>query len=191
VLAHNISLINVQASTALHLLEERPEQARPALEAIKHASRDALSELRGVLDALRQADDAPSSKAPAPSLARVEELTAQARAAGLEVETVVAGTPRPLPAGVELAAYRICQEAITNVIRHAGSATARVALTYGDDAVVVEVSDDGRGAAPNGNAGGGNGLPGMRERTAAVGGSLEAGPGPDGGFRVEARLPAR
>jgi len=186
VLAHNISLINVQASTALHLLDDRPEQARPALDAIKHASSDALSELRGVLDALRQADDVPS-KAPAPSLTRVDELTAQAQAAGLEIETSIEGTPRPLPASVELAAYRICQEAITNVIRHAGPATAQLRLTYGDDELELEVTDDGSGA--KGTNGGGNGLPGMRERVATVGGELDAGPRPEGGFRVHATLP--
>jgi signal transduction histidine kinase len=183
VLAHNISLMNVQASTALHLLDTHPEQARPALEAVKHASSEALTELRGVLEALRH----PDSRAPAPTLARVEELTAQAAAAGLEIETAVEGEPRPLPAGVELAAYRICQEAVTNVIRHASARSARLTVAYGADALTVEIVDDGRGG--NGSAGGGNGLPGMRERTAAIGGSLEAGPRPEGGFRVRAKLP--
>jgi signal transduction histidine kinase len=183
VLAHNISLMNVQASTALHLLDTHPEQARPALEAIKHASGEALTELRGVLEALRH----PDSRAPAPTLARVGDLTAQAAAAGLEIETAIEGEPRTLPAGVELAAYRICQEAVTNVIRHAGAHRARLTLAYGERELTVEVVDDGRGV--NGSSGGGNGLPGMRERTAAVGGSLETGPLPDGGFRVHARLP--
>jgi signal transduction histidine kinase len=183
VLAHNISLMNVQASTALHLLDTHPEQARPALEAIKQASAETLSELRGVLDALRH----PDSRGPAPTLARVEDLRLQAAAAGLDIETVVEGTPRPLPAGVELAAFRICQEAVTNVIRHAGARHASLTLTYCARELTVEVIDDGRGR--NGSAGGGNGLPGMRERTATVGGSLEAGPRPGGGFRVRARLP--
>jgi signal transduction histidine kinase len=183
VLAHNISLMNVQASTALHLLDTHPEQARPALEAVKHASSEALTELRGVLEALRH----PDSRAPAPTLARVEELATQAAAAGLEIETTVQGEPRPLPAGVELAAYRICQEAVTNVIRHAGARNAQLTVAYGDDELSVEIVDDGRGS--EGSSGGGNGLPGMRERTAAVGGSLEAGPRPEGGFRVAARLP--
>lgn len=183
VLAHNISLMNVQASTALHLLDSHPEQARPALEAIKQASGETLTELRGVLEALRH----PESRAPAPTLARVEELTTQAAAAGLDIETAVEGTPRPLPAGIELAAFRICQEAVTNVIRHAGAEHAWLTLTYGPRELTVEVTDDGRG---NGHsAGGGNGLPGMRERTGAVGGTLEAGPRPEGGFRVLARLP--
>jgi signal transduction histidine kinase len=183
VLAHNISLVNVQASTALHLLDEHPEQARPALEAIKHASGEALGELRGVLQALRH----PDSRAPAPTLARVDDLTAQAAAAGLDIETVVEGRPRPLPASVELAAFRICQEAVTNVIRHAGPATAHLKLIYGEQELTVEVTDDGCGNGAS--SGGGNGLPGMRERTAAVGGSLQAGPRPGGGFRVRATLP--
>ena len=187
VLAHSISLINVQASTALHLLDSKPEQARPALEAIKRASGEALGEVRGVLEKLRRPDDGAPSKAPAPTLARVEDLAAEAQAAGLEIETVVEGAPRPLPAGVELAAYRICQEAVTNVIRHAGPASARLTLSYGERELVVEVADDGRGA--NGSSGGGNGLPGMRERAAAVGGSLQAGRRPGGGFRVRATLP--
>lgn len=183
VLAHNISLMNVQASTALHLLDTHPELARPALEAIKHASGETLTELRGVLDALRH----PDSRGPAPTLARVEDLAAQAASAGLDIETVVEGTPRPLPAGVELAAFRICQEAVTNVIRHADARRASLTLTYGARELTVEVTDDGRGR--NGSSGGGNGLPGMRERTDAVGGSLDAGPLQGGGFRVRARLP--
>jgi signal transduction histidine kinase len=188
VLAHNISLINVQASTALHLLDEDPQHARPALTAIKQASGEALGELRSVLDGLRQADDAPS-RTPVPNLSRLPDLASQAAAAGLDVQTAVDGAARPLPATVELAAFRICQEAVTNVIRHAGPATASVRLAYGDRELVVQVDDDGRGAAMNGSAGGGNGLLGMRERTAALGGSLEAGPRPGGGFRVVARLP--
>jgi signal transduction histidine kinase len=188
VLAHNISLMNVQASTALHLLDERPEQARPALTAIKQASSDALGELRSVLDALRQSGEAPP-RTPAPSLSRLYDLTAQAAAAGLGVETIVDGVPRPLPASVELAAFRICQEAVTNVVRHAGTASARIRLAYGDDELLVQVDDDGRGAASNGTGVGGRGLTGMRERATALGGSLEAGPGPGGGFHVRARLP--
>jgi signal transduction histidine kinase len=188
VLAHNISLINVQASTTLHLLEAHPERARPALEAIKQASSEGLGELRSVLDALRQTGEAPA-RAPAPSLSRLSDLAAQAAAAGLEVETVLDGAPRSLPASVELAAYRICQEAVTNVIRHAGTTTARVRVVYGQHELLVEIDDDGRGAAANGGAGSGNGLPGMHERTAALGGSLEAGPRAGGGFRVRARLP--
>jgi signal transduction histidine kinase len=188
VLAHNISLMNVQASTALHLLDEHPQQARPALTAIKRASSEALGELRAVLDALRQVGEAPP-RTPAPGLSGLGELVSQAATAGLPVETIVEGVARPLPARVELAAFRICQEAVTNVIRHAGPASARVRLAYGEGELVVEVDDDGRGAASNGGGGGGNGLVGMRERAAALGGSVEAGPRAGGGFRVRARLP--
>src|SRR6266545_2390663 len=188
VVAHNISLINVQASTALHLIDERPEQARSALAAIKQASKEALGELRSVLDILRQDDEGPP-RAPAPSLTRLEELASRVRAAGLEVLTKVEGDSRPLPAQVDLAAYRIVQEALTNVHRHAGAATATVRVLYGDRDLTVQVDDDGRGASSNGTSGGGNGIAGMRERAVALGGELQAGPRAEGGFRVLARLP--
>jgi signal transduction histidine kinase len=196
VLAHHISLINVQAGVALHLMDERPEQARTALTAIKQASKDALGELRGVLDALRQVDEA-APRAPQAGLAQLDDLVAGARAAGLRVHAEVDGAPRPLPAGVDLAAFRIVQEALTNVTRHAGPATATVRVTYGDDDLTVQVDDDGHGsggraagaAGAQRGDGGGNGIPGMRERAAALGGHLEAGPRPGGGFRVHARLP--
>jgi signal transduction histidine kinase len=188
VLAHNISLINVQAGVALHLMDEQPEQARSALTAIKQASKETLGELRSVLDVLRTADEE-APRAPAPGLDRLDGLVAGAEAAGLTVQTEVEGTPRLLPAGVDLAAYRIVQEALTNVTRHAGPATATIRIAYGDDAMTVEVDDDGCGPLPNGTAGGGNGIPGMRERAAALGGVLEAGPRPGGGFHVRARLP--
>jgi signal transduction histidine kinase len=188
VLAHNVSLINVQAGVALHLIEERPEQARTALAAIKQASGETLRELRSVLGALRSVDeDAPLS--PAPGLARLDELVARTSAAGPAVRQEVDGEPRPLPRGVDLAAFRIAQEALTNVARHAGPATATVRLTYGERELTVEVEDDGRGAPGGRSPGGGNGLPGMRERALALGGELTAGPRPGGGFRVEARLP--
>jgi len=188
VLAHNISLINVQAGVALHLMDERPEQARTALTAIKQASKEALGELRSVLGVLRQVDETPP-RAPAPSVARLEGLVSRASAAGLQVRTEVEGTPRALPAGVDLAAFRIVQEALTNVARHAGPATATIRVRYGDRDLTVQVDDNGNGAAQGGTPGGGNGIPGMRERAAALGGELEAGPRPGGGFRVLARLP--
>src|SRR5919197_3101178 len=144
VVAHNISLINVQASTALHLIEQRPEQARSALAAIKQASKETLGELRSVLDILRQGDEMPP-RSPAPSLERLDELVSRVRAAGLEVLTKVEGDPRPLPARVDLAAYRIVQEALTNVHRHAGPATATVRVLYGDRDLMVQVDDDGKG----------------------------------------------
>jgi signal transduction histidine kinase len=198
VLAHDISLINVQAGVGLHLIDERPEQARAALAAIKQASKDALGELRSVLGVLRQDEDAPR-RAPAPGLEQLDELVSKSAAAGLPVRTTVEGTARPVPARVGLAAFRIVQEALTNVTRHAGDATATVRVGYGERDVTVEVADDGRGAAarvpaaPGGTgsaaAAGGNGIAGMRERAAALGGELDAGPRPEGGFRVLARLP--
>jgi signal transduction histidine kinase len=187
VLAHNISLINVQAGVALHLMDEQPGQSRSALVAIKQASNDALGELRSVLDVLRQGDEAPP-RSPASGLAHLDSLVSGAGATGLEVRTRVEGTPRPLSAGTDLAAYRIIQEALTNVTRHAGPATASVLVRYTKDGLSVQVDDDGRGpSSPNGT--GGNGILGMRERVAALGGDLDAGPRPGGGFRVLAHLP--
>jgi signal transduction histidine kinase len=192
VLAHNISLINVQAGVALHLIDERPEQARTALAAIKQASKDALGELRSVLGVLRAPDDEPP-RAPTPSVTRLDGLVSQAAAAGLTVDVEVDGTPRPLPASVDLVAFRIVQEALTNVSRHAASArSVRVRITYTDEGVTVEVDDDGRpGGQPHASAtvGTGSGIRGMRERAASLGGTLEAGPRVGGGFHVGATLP--
>ena len=188
VLAHNISLINVQAGVALHLMDEQPDQARTALTAIKVASKDALGELRSVLDVLRQVGEG-VPRSPTAGLEDLDRLVSGATAAGIDVRVVTSGTPRPLPPSVDLAAFRIVQEALTNVTRHAGQATATISLTYGDTGLTVQVEDDGPGGATNG-AGGGNGIRGMRERARALGGQLEAGPKPDGGFRVTASLPA-
>jgi signal transduction histidine kinase len=192
VLAHNISLINVQAGVALHLMDEQPGQSRSALVAIKQASNDALGELRSVLDVLRQGDEAPP-RAPASGLAQLDSLVAGAEATGLNVRARVEGTPRPLPAGTDLAAFRIVQESLTNVTRHAGPATTTVLLAYGDKDLTIQVDDDGRGVEPPSVAGiplrPGRGLAGMRERVAALGGELTTGPRPGGGFRVQARLP--
>jgi signal transduction histidine kinase len=197
VLAHSISLINVQAGTALEVMDRRPEQARIALEAIKLASREALGEVRSVLGVLRSPDGDGATAAAAPrrptaGLARLDELAEGARAAGLKVRILTEGETRPLPAGVDLAAYRIVQEALTNVVRHAHADEVEVRVGYGERGVRLIVADDGRGsAAPVGErlTGGGNGLPGMRERAAALGGVLTAGPRPGGGFAVEAELP--
>jgi signal transduction histidine kinase len=207
VLAHNISLINVQASVALHLMDEEPEQARPALATIKEASREALHELRTALDLLRRGDGAgegrgggggdgggggqAAPRAPEPRLSDLDALVAGVRAGGLDVRVEGGSPPSPLPAAVELAAYRIVQEALTNVTRHARARSATVRLTYGDG-VTVEVLDDGVGGPTDaGNIDQGNGILGMRERAAALGGSVEVGPRPGGGFRVAAHLPAR
>lgn len=185
VAGHHISLINVQAGTALHRFRRDPAQAEAALAAIKESSRDALRDLRATLGVLRQADEEAPTE-PAAGLDRIGELVESARAAGLTVRTRIAGLDGPLPAGVDLAAYRIVQESLTNVVRHASASTATVRVEREPRAVVVEVADDGRGAAP-GTAGGG--VRGMRERARALGGELTAGPGPDGGFLVRARLP--
>ncbi len=188
VLAHNISLINVQASVALHLSEDLPEQARGALTAIKQASSDALGELRSVLDILRQGHEhAPRS--PTSGLARLDDLVAKTEAAGLQVSKRVEGMPRPLPPRVDLAAFRIVQEALTNIARHAGGAQATIQIVYGERELTIQVDDNGRGASGEAFSGGGKGISGMRERAAALDGELEAGALSEGGFRVRARLP--
>jgi signal transduction histidine kinase len=188
-LGHHLSLINVQSGVALHLNEELPEQTRESLVAIKNASKEALTELRSVLEILREGGE-PAPRTPALTLDRLDDLAAQAATAGLKVETETEGEARPLPFGVEAAAFRIIQEALTNVTRHARGATATVHVAYGADDLVVEIDDDGRGSANASNAaGGGKGILGMRERATALGGELEAGPRPEGGFRVKATLP--
>jgi signal transduction histidine kinase len=195
VLAHNISMINVQAGVALHLMDDRPEQARTALAAIKDASKEALTEMRSVIDVLRQGSDEAAPRAPTAGLDRLDDLVARACTAGLRVTCSVTGRRRPLPGGVDLAAFRIVQEALTNVTRHAGGGehdgvTASIQVTYLERDVVVQVDDDGRtGGAAAPERPGGSGIPGMRERAAALGGEFTAGPRPGGGFRVRARLP--
>jgi signal transduction histidine kinase len=187
VLGHNISLINVQATAALHGLRREPQRAEDALTAIKQASKDVLREMRATLGVLRQVDEA-APVAPAPGLARLDELTRGLAAAGLKIRTEAEGEPRPLPAETDLAAFRIVQEALTNVTRHSGAASAVVRVRYEADGVVVSVEDDGRPGSGTPSADG-SGIRGMRERAEALGGGLVAGPGPDGGFTVRARLP--
>ncbi len=187
-IGHHLSLINVQSGVALHLNEDLPEQARNSFAAIKQASKEALSELRSVLSVLRQ-DDEQAPRSPTSTLARLDDLVAQAAAAGLKVETETDGAPRPLPFSVDVAAFRIVQEALTNVTRHAGPATAMVRISYQDHDLSVQVDDDGHGLPPHAAPADGNGIRGMRERAAALGGELQAGPRPGGGFRIRARLP--
>ena len=189
VLAHNISLINVQAGVALHLMDERPEQSRTALTAIKQASNEALGELRSVLDILRQ-DRETAPRSPISGLGRLDDLIAKTEAAGLPVTTQVEGTPRSLPREVDLAAFRIVQEALTNVTRHAGKAEASITISYGDGELTLQVDDNGGGRAPEVSTPG-RGISGMRERAASLDGELDVGPRPGGGFRVRARLPVR
>ncbi|MFI8849615.1 sensor histidine kinase [Streptomyces sp. NPDC053499] len=190
VLAHSISVINVQAGVGLALLDSDPAQARTALTTIKSASKEALGEVRQVLATLRASGEGEAPRAPAPGLDRLGELTEQAASAGLRVTTRTEGTPVPLPPGADLAAFRVVQEALTNIVRHSGSRTARVGVRYGADVLELLVDDEGpaTGAGPTG---GGNGLVGMRERAAAFGGTVEAGQRLDGGFRVRATIPLR
>jgi signal transduction histidine kinase len=185
VLAHNISMINVQASVALHLIEDQPDRVGPALASIKEASREALHELRTALDVLRRGDQEDAAPlAPAPRLADLDRLVAGVEAGGIEVRLEHEPPPAPLPAAVELAAYRIVQEALTNVARHAQARRVVVRVGYADG-VTVEVLDDGVG----GPAVPGNGIRGMQERADSLGGTVSAGPRPGGGFRVAVHLP--
>jgi len=200
--AHSMASISVQAGVGAHVLDERPEDARAALVAIKHASSEALAELRATLGMLRSSETAP--REPAAGLGRLPSLVESSRAAGLEVDVVTEGTARPLPPAVDTAAFRIVQESLTNVIRHAGPARATVAVRHGDGEIEVEVTDDGRGAVAvatsgagtgagngdaDGGAGGRHGLAGMRERVTLLGGELSAGNRRCGGYRVRVRFP--
>jgi signal transduction histidine kinase len=204
VVAHTMSTINVQAAAAALLLTDRPGEAAEALAAIRAASKNGLRELRTILNVLRQADDVDPT-APAPGLAHLDALLAGVSQAGLPTTLNVSGQRADLPAGADLAAYRIIQESLTNAIRHAGAATATVTLRYLDDMLLIDVTDTGRGVgapwASNNGIGqarrarsaawqnSGHGLAGMRERAAAAGGTFEAGPAKDGGFQVTAALP--
>lgn len=188
VLAHTTTAITVQAQVAAEALGDRPEQVRAALDAIRSAGRDAMAELKATVGVLRADGVAP--RAPEAGLAQLEELLALARDAGVRAEAAVTGEPRPLPAAVDRAGYRIVQEALTNVVRHANASRVTVVIGYRPDALAIEVTDDGVGAAPAAVAGrGGHGITGMTERATALRGSLRAGPAPDGGFRVRATLP--
>jgi signal transduction histidine kinase len=188
VVAHAMVAINVQAGVAAHRLDQDPEQARSALRAIKETSGEALSDLRATLGVLR-GEDAEAPVRPAAGLGDLDELAGGLRAAGVDVALEV-GDVSGVPAAVHAAGYRIVQEALTNVLRHAGAAHVRVRVARDGAAVLVEVTDDGGGASANGAGGGsGSGLPGMRERAAALGGTLEAGPADGGGWRVAAMLP--
>lgn len=187
VVAHHMSLINVQAGVALHLVDRRPEQAQTALAAIKDASKEALAELRALVGVLRDESEA-APREPASMLDSLDGLVERSGHAGLAVRKLVEGAVRPLPAAVELAAFRIVQEAITNVVRHSGARHADIRLGYGLDQLSVQVDDDGAGAGA-GALGEGSGIRGMRERAAALGGALTVGPSPSGGIRLVATLP--
>jgi signal transduction histidine kinase len=188
IVSHSIATINVQAGVALHVIDERPEQARAALTAIKAASRDALRDLRGILGLLRDADAA-EPRAPTAGLAELPELVDRIRRTGVDVSLRREEDGGPLPAAVDLAAYRVVQEALTNVVRHAPGAVARIRVRRAGGELLVEVEDDGGAPVAEGRPGAGHGLLGMRERVRAVGGTLDAGPRAERGFAVRARLP--
>jgi signal transduction histidine kinase len=192
VVAHGMSVIAVQSGVGAHVADTQPQEAAKALAAIEVTSRAALTELRRLLGVLREDSQPQGDLTPVPGLGDLEGLLAEVAKAGLGVRLRVEGTPSPLPAGVDLSAYRIVQEALTNVVKHAGPARAQVVVGYHDHDVTLEVTDDGSGVGTptgDGRARVGHGLIGMRERVAAFGGDLEVGPQPDGGFRVAARLP--
>ena len=187
VVAHAVSVIVLQAGAARRIVAEQPDRARSALEAIETLGREAAADLRRLVGILRAPEDPAGEVEPQPSLDRLAALLEGVRAAGLDVRLETEGQPRPLPPGVELSAYRIVQEALTNTLRHAHAERADVLLRYQPDGLELEVSDNGRG--PSAAAAGGHGLIGMRERAAIFGGRVEAGPRPGAGFRVRVLLP--
>jgi signal transduction histidine kinase len=192
VVAHAMSVVAVQSGVGAHVIDTDPAEAKRILENVKTSSRTALNEMRRLLGVLRDEGDGPVSRTPAAGLEGVDELADGLRQAGMNLAVRVEGTRPLIPPGVDLSAFRIVQEALTNVLKHAGPATVTVAIRYYADSVTVEVEDDGRGAstAPaDGHPGGGHGLIGMRERAAVFGGHLTAGSRVGGGFRVAARLP--
>ncbi|NEC25685.1 sensor histidine kinase [Streptomyces sp. SID8111] len=198
VVAHNVSVMVVQADGAAYVLDAAPDQAKKALETISSTGRQALAEMRRLLGVLRTGEHQEAGEyVPQPDVQQIEDLVEECRTSGLPVDFRVEGTPRPLPSGVELTAYRIVQEALTNTRKHGGPNTgASVRLVYFDDGLGLLVEDDGKGAPhelyeEGGLDGQGHGLIGMRERVGMVGGTLDAGPRPGGGFRISALLPLK
>ena len=192
VVAHHIALVNVQAGVAAHVMDKRPDQAKEALAHVREASRSALNELRATVGLLRQSGDPEAPTEPAPGLDRLDELTGTFRSAGLHVEVARADQGTSLPAAVDLAAYRIIQEALTNVQKHAGpQAKAEVSVVRVGPNIEITVLDDGSGENETQDSGGGHGLLGMRERVSALRGTLTTGPRYGGGFRVHAILPVK
>lgn len=190
VLAHNISVINVQANTALHLMDRQPDRAKEALTAIHGVSKEALNELRAVLGVLRDGEHAEdiAPRAPSPGLARLPDLLSSVRTAGLDVQLTSEGAIRPLPADADIAAYRVIQESLTNVRRHSKAASAAVSVRYEASGVAIKVADEGAGPEdPSHSAG--NGINGMAERVHELGGTFYAGFKAGGGFEVLAWLP--
>ena len=188
ILAHTVALINVQAGMAAHVIDQQPEQAKEALEHIKTASHSTLQELRALVGVLRD-PEGPAPLEPAPGLGALDDLVDTVRDAGLDVEIDLKTPSSPLPTTVNLAAYRILQEALTNVIKHAGPASVHVTVEQEDSQLKLEVINSGGTEPPVSADGSGHGIAGMRERAAALGGTLQAGPLPNGGFQVRATLP--
>ncbi|TMJ95185.1 MAG: sensor histidine kinase [Actinobacteria bacterium] len=186
VVGHSVSVMTVQASAVRRLLKPEQEREREALEVVEQTGREALAEMRRLVGVLRRPEEAPAL-APQPSLEHLDRLVAKARESGLPVELRIEGTPSPLPPGVDLTAYRLVQEGLTNTIKHARASRAGVVVRYGEGEVEIFVTDDGDGGGDGG--GGGHGLVGMRERVSVYGGELEAGPSPGGGYGLRARLP--
>ncbi|WP_030671218.1 sensor histidine kinase [Streptomyces cellulosae] len=192
VVAHHIALVNVQAGVAAHVMDKRPDQAKEALAHVREASRSALNELRATVGLLRQSGDPEAPTEPAPGLARLDELVGTFRNAGLHVEVARVDHGTTLPAAVDLAAYRVIQEALTNVQKHAGTqAKAEVSVVRVGPDIEITVLDDGAGQDDGPVTGGGHGLLGMRERVSALRGTLTTGPRYGGGFRVHAILPVK
>jgi signal transduction histidine kinase len=187
VVAHSISVMVVQAGAERRALGDGGGETREVLATIEDTGRQTLAEMRRLLGMLRRSDDE-IEMAPQPSIQHVERLVEQVREAGLPVTLTVDGEPVPLPPGIDLSAYRIVQEALTNALKHAGPASARVTVSYGSDEIDLEIVDDGGGVPVNGD-GGGHGLIGMRERATMLGGALDAGARSEGGYAVRARLP--
>ncbi|HZM72781.1 MAG TPA: histidine kinase [Candidatus Polarisedimenticolia bacterium] len=188
VVAHSISVMVIQARGGRHVLDSEPADARDAFEVIEWTGQQALDEMRRLVGMLRSGDES-LPLAPQPSLRELGTLVDQVQAAGLPVQLTVEGEPRDLPPGVDLSAFRIVQEALTNALTHAGPAHARVVLRYAADELEVEISDDGPGTG--GGTGSGYGLVGMRERVSVYGGELQAGRRPEGGYTLRVRLPLR
>jgi signal transduction histidine kinase len=187
IVAHHVSVIVAQAGSTRRVLDRQPDRAATVLASIESIGREALTELRRLLSVLRT-DGHGRDHAPQPGLGEMPALVAQIERAELHVELAILGRPRKLPPGVELNAYRIVQESLTNTLKHAGPTSARVVVEYRADALELQISDEGRGGTTPPSTGG-HGLVGMRERAALLGGNLSAGPGPRGGFRVTAVLP--
>ena len=190
IVAHSIGIIAIQAGAGRRVFDARPAEARDALAAIEATSRETLSGLRRMMTGLRRAEPGPgpgqAPLGPAPGLADIERLAAMTLDAGVQVDVDWRGSREPLPADIDLSAFRIIQEAVTNVVRHAGTGQCRVLIDQQDGQLSIEVTDSGRGGSV---AGTGYGITGMRERAALLGGDFSAGPRPGGGFRVAARLP--